>query len=168
MLSAMRCAVVVDAAALLAVGALHASWALGSPWPAPDMTTLARRVVGGDEMPPPPLTAGVAVLLGGAAGALLVREGVLGEPVARLASRPGLRRLVIAGCLATAGALLGRVIGGLVAHARVVDPGTAEFGSSDMRVYAPMCLALGAVAAMALRPQRPPGAAPAARRLPAC
>ncbi len=163
-----RPAIVTTAVALLGVAALHAVWASGISWPADDPASFARSVVGVDsvgKLPSGAETAGVAVLLSGAAGLLLLRADVLGARVRDLTAAKLPRRLVTAGSGVAAGALLLRGIGGLAMHV-VGRTGQwpAEFVSRDLWIYSPLCVALGLGALLAARIRQPRGAS--ARRTP--
>lgn len=128
---------VVGATGLAAVGLLHAIWAAGSPWPARDRASLADAVVGSAQVPAAGPTAGVALLaLGGAA----VVGGAGGAaPLARLIRVGAASALILRG-----------IVGGVAATRvlRLPDP-SARFRRLDRVVYRPLCLTLGAAAAMA-------------------
>jgi hypothetical protein len=126
-----RIAGVVVPPVLAALGALHAAWALGSPWPAGSRDELADAVLSGAEaMPPDAATWVVAAALLGAAA--VVRRAAGPAPSARA------RALA----LAIAAAFLARsvayvpsdLLGGL----------ETTYQRLDLAVYAPLCLALGA------------------------
>lgn len=150
-----RPAIVTTAVALLGVAALHAAWATGVSWPTADPASFARSVVGVDsvdKLPSGAETAGVAVLLSGAAALLLTRADVLGARVRDLTAAKLPRRLVSAGSAVAAGVLLLRGIGGLAMH---VSGRTGqwpdEFVSRDLWIYSPLCVALGLGALLAVR-----------------
>lgn len=153
-----RPAVVTTAAGLLAVAALHAVWASGASWPADDPASFARSVVGVnsvDQLPSSAATAGIAVLMAGAAGLLLVRADVLGARVRGLAEAKLPRRLLAAGSGVVAGVLLLRGIGGLTMHAAGrTSQVPAEFATRDLWIYSPLCVALGLGALLAVRRKR--------------
>ena len=118
-------------AGLTGVGALHAIWAAGSPWPAKNRKRLALATVGSTpEMPSTAPTAFVAVA---ALAAGAVSAGALGE--GRLVT--GIRRLI--GC-----ALLIRgLVGGSTALAVLGMPKPSSvFTDLDNRYYRPLCLVL--------------------------
>ncbi|WP_158071911.1 DUF3995 domain-containing protein [Kitasatospora sp. CB01950] len=125
------------AGTLAAVGGLHAVWSR-SPWPCRDREQFADLVVGvaPDRLPSAPACLGVAGLLGTAAYLVAARGGAL--PAA------GPRRLRTAGSAAVAGVLLTRGLAGPLAFAHR----SPAFVRLDRRVYAPLCLALGAGAAV--------------------
>ena len=130
------------AAGLSAIGALHVVWATGSAWPMRDRRVLTDAVVGTDGDQPPNAAAclTVAALLGTAAAL------VDGRPRAA----PALSRIGAAGVvavLATRGAL------GLAGRTDVVSPGSLSerFRRNDRRLYSPLCLALAALSAPAIR-----------------
>lgn len=120
--------------ALAGLAALHAAWALGSPWPASSRRELAERVLSdGARMPPAWATWAVALGLGGAAG--VVRRAAAGSPSRRV------RRLTraIAGVFLLRGAAgppLGLIRGRHGVYERL-----------DLAIYSPLALALGAGAA---------------------
>ncbi|MFD1936755.1 DUF3995 domain-containing protein [Nonomuraea mangrovi] len=120
---------------LAAVGGLHAVWAF-SPWPATDRTTLAKVVLGdeGEGFPWGPACIAMAAVLGSAGYVVAVRSGLL-PPV-------GPAQLYTAGAWVIAAVLLAR---GAVFPAVVTLRGTwsQEFRTWDLKVYAPVCLALG-------------------------
>jgi hypothetical protein len=137
-----RPAAVLVPAALAAIAAIHAAWALGWRWPGHDDESLAERVVGASaELPSEPLTWVVAGLLGAAAAA-----------VAAVGSGRQ-KRLVRAAAWSVAGVLLLRgaayipidLIGGL----------ETEYARLDLAIYSPLCLALGLGAAIVARGPRP-------------
>ncbi|GAA2226716.1 hypothetical protein GCM10010430_02350 [Kitasatospora cystarginea] len=145
MAGAVRTTGAVVAGALGAVGALHAVW-VRTPWPMGSPAEFADAVagVGVDRLPTPAMCAEVAVALGAASYLVGARAGVL--PSA------GPRRLRTAGAGTVAAVLLARGVGGLLLF------GTAESGRRfvrgerfvrlDRRYYSPLCLALGAGAAL--------------------
>jgi len=135
----------VVAGALGAIGVLHAAW-MRTPWPLSSPAEVADAVVGVgvDQLPTPAMCAEVAVALGAASYLVGARSGVL--PAA------GPRRLRAVGTGAVAGVLLARGVGGLLLFGpkgsgrRITR--TERFARLDRRYYSPLCLALGAGAAV--------------------
>ncbi|WP_232666801.1 DUF3995 domain-containing protein [Pseudonocardia sp. TRM90224] len=135
-------ATVAVTASLASISALHAAWALGSPWPAPDLRVLAEHVLGAaeraryPEMPPPWMSWSVA-------GACAVGATV----VARSGTRPtrSSRWLAAAGAVVLAGR------GGAGVLAEVRGRARDPFNRLDRAVYSPLCLALAAGIAAVLR-----------------
>jgi hypothetical protein len=128
------------AGTLVAVGGLHAVWSR-SPWPWPDRERFADAVVGvgPDGLPSAAACLGMAGLLG--AGAYLV--GARGAVV----PHRGPRWLRAAGASGVAGALLLRGVAGPALFGSGRVPRSPRFVQLDRRVYAPLCVALGAGAA---------------------
>jgi hypothetical protein len=130
------------AAAFTALGALHLVWATGSSWPVSEADqqdgALSGRPPG--QSPGPVACVAVAGLLG-TAGAL-----VAGHPRAY----PRLTRAGSAGVVAT---FTTRGLLGLAGRTDLVAPGstTERFRTLDRRYYAPLCLALAALSAPAVR-----------------
>ncbi len=129
---------------------LHAAWARGSTWPAADRQQLADLVVGrrasraDGGFPDARASWAVAVLLTGAAGLTAARAGLVPVPGGR-SSWP-----VRVGTGVVASVLLARGTGGLVVSAVDLVPTTPAFRRWNLRLYSPLCLALGgAVAAVA-------------------
>ncbi|MFC6598124.1 DUF3995 domain-containing protein [Kitasatospora paranensis] len=131
----------VTAGALAAVAGLHAVWSR-SPWPLADRADFADAVVGVgvERVPTPAMCLGVAGALGAAAGLVGARAGVL--PAA------GPRVLRTAGAAGVAGVLLARGSIGPVLYGRGRIVRTERFVRLDRRYYAPLCLVLGAGAAV--------------------
>lgn len=133
------------AAGMLGIGALHAVWATGSPWPLPDKEQLTDAVSGRDaaEAPSPAACLAVTGLLSTAAAL------VTGRPK-RI---PALSRIGSAGVVAV---LASRGALGLAGRTDVVSPGSssARFRRLDRRIYSPLCLALAALALPAAAPSR--------------
>ena len=130
---------------LAAIAALHAAWALGWRWPGGSDRELAETVGGpGAELPPPAEIWEVA-------GALALAAAVVAA-----AARPRAGRLERAGTWAVAGVLLLRG-----AAFPVIDLAGGlddRFERLDLLLYSPLCLALGAGAALVARgaPRRLP------------
>lgn len=120
---------VLTATALLSVAGVHAYWARGGYWPAPDRDHLAETVVGpGQPFPSIWATWSVAGLL--LAAAVLVAGTGLG--VDRWIFRTG--AAVVAAVLAL------RAVAGF-AVSGVVRP-ESTFARLDIRYFSPLCLAL--------------------------
>ncbi|MGW5054105.1 DUF3995 domain-containing protein [Actinokineospora sp. NPDC004072] len=126
----------IAAVALLLIALLHLVW-LVSPWPLRSREELARRVVGvePDRLPSAGLTVVVAVLLVLAAYLVAARGGLVGAP--------GPDWLVAVGAGGVAVVLLARGVSGLVGS----RGGRTEFARWDLRLYSPLSLGLGALAA---------------------
>jgi hypothetical protein len=137
------------AGALAGAAALHAAWAAGSPFPAPDQQSLADLVVGTQELPGPAASAAVAGALGVASVLVARQSGWLGGPSTGGpgAAVPG--RVVPLGAATVAAVLLARGAGGLVVGGLGVGEASARLRRWDARLYSPLCLALGAAAARA-------------------
>ena len=129
----------VTAAGLGAVAALHALWATGSSWPRQDHDSLADLVVGQRPFPSRAATWTVAGMLAGASMTIARSAG------ATSAISLQHRRLVTV----TSGALLLRGVAGLVVSAVGIGDSTSEFRRWDLRLYSPLCIALGLGAAAA-------------------
>jgi hypothetical protein len=137
-----RPAAVFVPAALAAIAAIHAAWALGWRWPGHDDESLAERVVGaGAELPPEPVVWVVAGLLG-AAAAVVAAVGA------------GRReRLVRAAAWSVAGVLLVR--GAAYIPIDLIGTLETEYARLDLAIYSPLSLALGLGAAIVARGPRP-------------
>jgi hypothetical protein len=127
-------------AALAAISALHVMWARGSSFPFAGGDALADAVVGSPAVPSSSACLAVA-------GALAFASGlVAGAPVVpRPLRRPG---------IATVTAVLTlRGVAGLAGRTDLLVPGSASprFRRLDRCCYAPLCLALAAGSATALR-----------------
>lgn len=119
---------------LMTVAAIHANWARGSSWPAPNPQQLAQAVIGGDELPSAAACMAVAGLLTAATGF------VGGVP----RQSPRLQRL---GAAAVVVALSARgAVGalGLLPH----DRASQSFARWNRRLYSPLCLTLAALCAV--------------------
>ncbi|MEV4614330.1 DUF3995 domain-containing protein [Kitasatospora sp. NPDC049258] len=137
----MRSVGAAVAAALGGIGVLHAVW-MRSPWPLGSREQFAELVVGVAEerAPTPAMCAGVAGALGAAGYLVGARAGAL--PSA------GPRRLAAVGSGTVAGVLLARGIGGPVLFGSGRIPRAERFVRLDRRCYAPLCVLLGAGAAL--------------------
>jgi hypothetical protein len=132
---------------LAAIAALHVYWGLGGFWPGQDSDSLVDMVMGmppGTPIPPLWACAIVAVCLVLPAVAALIVAGVLPTPLGRvgrwlsLATLGGAAAVLVLRGLST-------YLSPLVESAR----GTA-FYELDRVIYAPLCLALGAVLILVL------------------
>lgn len=121
---------------LIAVAAVHANWARGSSWPAPDTRTLARAV-----MPDGPLP-GAGPCLAVSALLTLAAAFVAGYPQ----QRPRLQGAGVTGVVAALS--LRGVIGavGLMTNART----SPAFTRWNRRLYSPLCLVLATLCAAGL------------------
>jgi hypothetical protein len=128
---------ITTASALAAIGALHVAWGLGSSFPFRDRAALADTVVGNDAVPGRGASLAVAGLLGVAAG--LVADVL---PVAPRFRRVGV--LGVVSVLATRAAL------GFAGSTErlVAGSNSPRFVTADRRVFAPLCAALAAGAAV--------------------
>jgi hypothetical protein len=125
------------AAGLAAIAGIHVMWAVGSPWPLPDREALADAVIGraGGEVPSPAACLTVA-------GLLVTAASLVGGLPRR---KPRLRRIGALGVVVTLGA---RGSVGLAGRTDLLSPGSSSqrFRELDRRIYAPLCLALAALA----------------------
>ena len=138
MTSSIRRGTAITTASVLAgIGALHVAWGFGSSFPFRDRAALADTVVGNDAVPGRGASLAVAGLLGLAAG--LVADVL---PVA-----PTFRRI---GVLGVAGVLATRAAFGFAGSTARLVPGSdsSRFMTADRRVFAPLCAALAAGAAL--------------------
>jgi hypothetical protein len=139
-------AIDIAASATLAfIAALHLYWAAGGLWPARSQRQLIDTVIGDphrDRMPPAWITALVGFALAGAAMLPLMITSVFWSVYCLLNLPPNLRLgAFIATFLAGLGFLARGIIGYLPFWRRLH---TAEpFASLDVRLYSPLCLALG-------------------------
>jgi hypothetical protein len=128
-------------AALGAIAAIHAAWALGWRWPGGTDDALADRVVGaGAELPPEPIVWAVAALL--AAGGAAVAAVAAGRR----------ERFLRAATWTVAGVLTVR--GALYIPVDLVDGLRSTYSQLDLALYSPLCLALGLGAAVVARGPR--------------
>jgi hypothetical protein len=127
------------ATALAGLAGLHALWATGSSWPSSDRAALASTIAGTQPMPGTRECVQVA-------GALAVASGLV-------AGVGGDRRLARLGRAGVATVLLGRGLAGVSGNTHRLVPWVpdAEFVRRDRRYFGPLCLALGAVAALSVR-----------------
>ena len=138
MTSSIRRGTAITTASVLAgIGALHVAWGFGSSFPFRDRAALADTVVGNDAVPGRGASLAVAGLLGLAAG--LVADVL---PVA-----PRFRRV---GVLGVASVLATRAAFGFAGSTARLVPGSdsSRFMTADRRVFAPLCAALAAGAAL--------------------
>lgn len=145
--AARRAAGRASATGLGCAAAVHVLWATGSTWPRADAASLSELVVGQRHFPARAATWVVAAALGVAATAVLVTTE--SEPTGP-APTGGVRRALRLMTGATAAALLLRGSAGLVGSATGVWRTTGEFRRMNLRLYSPLCLALGAGAAAVL------------------
>ena len=138
------------AVTLAALAVLHATWGLGSSWPACDKRALTAQAIGAASFPGPSACFAVAGLLTTAAAV------VCGHPrrapsLSRAASASVVAVLTIRGAL------------GLAGRTDLVSPGStgAQFRRADRRLYSPLCLALAGLALPAATPRRRGSAAAA-------
>ncbi|MEV0537051.1 DUF3995 domain-containing protein [Kitasatospora sp. NPDC050463] len=136
---AVRATGTAVAGVLAATGALHAVWAV-TPWPARSPQEFADTVVGrGDGVPPVAACLAVAGLLGTAAYLVGAEAGVLPAVGPRRVRRAGLRTV--------AGVLLARGAAGPLLFGELGER-TQRYKRLNTRYYSPLCLALGAGAAV--------------------
>lgn len=136
-----RPAGIVVPAALGAIAALHAAWALGWRWPGGTDQALAERVVGaGAELPPGPVIWAVAALLGAAATVVAAVGAGRRE------------RLLSAATWSVAGVLIAR--GALLIPVDLIGGLDSIFAQLDLALYSPLCVALGLGAAVVARGPR--------------
>ena len=158
----VRLAGLVGAAGLAAAAGLHVVWASGSTWPCRDADDLADVVIGRapttrrreasetsersetSTVPGAAMTAGVAALLASAGALTAAASGVI--PVRGRAA--GLARL---GSRVASGVLLARGTSGLVVSGLGIGGATERFRRMDLRVYSPLCVALGSAVAVSAR-----------------
>lgn len=128
----------IAAVGLAGAAAVHLLWASGSSWPAKDYDDLANLVVGRGPFPSRPLTAVVAGLL------------MTASTIAVAANRPAPAQswVVRIGPKIVAATLLVRGVVGLAVSARGVGQASEQFRQWDLRLYSPLCIALGACVAI--------------------
>jgi hypothetical protein len=128
------------AGALGALAVLHLWWATGSAWPLADQATLADTVAGRATLPSPAACLGVAAALS-TASALVAGRPRPGSPLQRGGA------MGVVAVLSVRGAL------GLAGRTDLVAPGSSSprFRRLDRRYYAPLCLAIAALASPAAR-----------------
>ncbi|MFF4338436.1 DUF3995 domain-containing protein [Kitasatospora sp. NPDC001540] len=133
----VRRTAVAVAGTLAAVGGLHALWAR-TPWPCRSRAEFADLVVGTtpEQLPSAAACLGVAGLLGTGAYLVAARGGAL--------PATGPRWLRTAGTAGVATVLLARGLAG----PRLLTDRSPRFVRLDRRLYAPLCTALGAGAAV--------------------
>jgi hypothetical protein len=122
---------------LLAICVLHALWAVGSHFPAPDEAALARMVTGfpgSDRMPPRAASFGVALAT--------LAAGLFGLALAGIQPFPLPFWLGLLGGIALSVVFLGR---GFITYTRGWRKLTPEqpFAKLDRQLYGPLCLLLG-------------------------
>lgn len=127
-------------AALTGIGAVHGAWALGWRWPGGTDQTMAERVTSTGTLPPPTAVWAVAAgLCGAAAATARTAAGRGGMP-----SRGVTSALAAALTIRGAGYLVRDVVRGV----------RTPFEQLDLRIYSPLCLALGTGAAVIVRLDR--------------
>lgn len=134
---------VLVATLLAGLALLHVYWARGGRRPARSDESLAMLVVGTrGPMPSPMACYAVAVLL--AIGALLVlaASGLVSLPLPSL--------LVMAGAWGVALAFAARGLGGFVEARFRPEVRELPYHFWNLRLYSPLCLALAALAALAI------------------
>lgn len=129
------------AAALWAIAFVHALWATGSNWPADDRDSLADLVVGIRPFPSNSATWIVAIALVAAGGIIAWRAGVStfggsDRPIARYAA------------WAIVAVFLLRGAAGFVVSGFEFREAAEPFLYWDLRLYSPLCLALGLASAL--------------------
>jgi Protein of unknown function (DUF3995) len=142
--------------ALVAIGGIHAAWALGWRWPGGDDATFAERVVGnGAELPPTWATWAVAASLVAA-----------GAAVHRAANGGGGRARLAAGAVAATFTARGLVFIPIDLAGGVQGP----YEPLDLAIYSPLALAIGVATAWLLKNNPAPGTATSSSwpRTPAC
>jgi hypothetical protein len=125
-------------AALWLIAAVHLYWGVGGVWPALDGQSLSRMVVGTrgiNRMPSPVACQTVALVLAAAGLLPLIAVGLLGAPWPQWLTTLGL-----AGGTTV---FLGRGIASYTPAFRRLAP-DEPFATYDKRLYAPLCLLLGA------------------------
>ena len=132
------------AVALALIGALHVVWAF-TPWPLATRESLARNVVGRPDGTLPlglfiPATFAVAGALAAAAYLVAAEAGVLRAVLPE--------SLITLGVWGVAVVLLGRGAWGLVESGLRRGAAPETYRRLDLRYYSPLCLALGASAAL--------------------
>ena len=130
---------------LAGAAAIHALWASGFPWPAANFDELADTVVGQRPFPSRGATWTVAALLATGTVTTCARSGLVPFPGGRNT------RIVRFGAGAVAATLLARVGVGTAVSALSLGGSTPAFRRWNLAVYSPLCLALGAAAAIASR-----------------
>ena len=117
---------------LLIVAGVHVVW-MFSPWPFRTVEEFARKVLGveSDQLPSRALTALVVVLLVAAAYLVTAKAGIV--------PAVGPTWMVAVGTAGVATVLLLRAARGFVQSSRA----DSAFARLDLRVYAPLCVALG-------------------------
>ena len=145
-----RLAALAVPGALMALGALHAAWALGWRWPGGDDVAFAERVVGnGAEVPPTWATWAVATALAG--GAIVVHRAANGA-----------RGRVRAAAWGVAAAFTAR--GLLYIPIDLAGGVQGPYDPLDLAIYSPTALAIGLGTAWLLSVSPAPGTASAPRR----
>ncbi len=137
-----RAAGIVGVIGLGGAAGLHGLWAAGSSWPAADKDDLADLVVGRARFPSAGPTAVVAGMLATAAALTAAQSGLIPVP------SPSANRVVHLGMRTVAAVLLTRGLGGLGVSALGLGGASERFRYWDLRVYSPLCVALGGAVAV--------------------
>lgn len=125
------------AAILLILAALHAYWGFGGFWPGHDAKSCARTVIGSrgvTTMPAPSACFAVTAMLAVASLIALAQGGILALGLPTI-----LWSLVTLGVMLV---FLGRGVAGYVPAWRRLWP-EQPFARLDVRLYSPLCLAIG-------------------------
>lgn len=135
---------IVAALGLVVVAVLHVVWAF-TPWPLATREDLARTVVGRPDGSLPlgifvPACFAVAAALGAGAYLVVAQAGALTTTLSG--------DLVRIGTGALAAVLLGRGAWGLAESGFELGQAPASYRRLDLRLYSPLCLVLGGLAAL--------------------
>ncbi len=137
----IRLAGLIAAAALAAIGCLHAVWATGRPWPARSKEQFAATVLGplahgkNGALPSAGPTWVIAALLWLASLTVLGRMGLWGRWTPRWMFRWSAWTLTTV--------LMVRAVGGFIASAFSLSVKATPFGRWNALLYSPLCLVLG-------------------------
>ncbi len=138
-----RTARIVSGTGVIAVGAAHAIWAIGSTWPARSRRELAEAVVGNPDALPGRGATAVVAATALTAGVVIAGAGGDRDGAVRL------RRLAGAALVTRA------AVGGEVALAALgLPPAKSKFVALDTRYYRPLCAVLGLGALLGARSRR--------------
>lgn len=145
--SAQRRAGDAVAVTLAGIGALHAAWGAGiTKWPGTDARSLAEKVVGGSTFPSSAACYVVAGLLATGSALCVLRNRT---------TDPNLFALSHLGTSTVGSVLLLRGVGGLLASGLGLGSQTAAFRQSNLLLYSPLCIVLGAAAIWSAKRQPP-------------
>jgi hypothetical protein len=131
------------AGVLAADATLHLFWATGATWPAHDVPSLSRGLLGAEVSFAPPLLISLATVLLSAATMVVLRS-----TLGRRHRLGGLLQLATIGL--TVG-LLARAIAGVVWALGIGADADTTFYWLNLLVYTPLCVALGFLAATVAR-----------------